>query len=57
MKDFLIDKLCVEFGRLLFQQTVVIPIETNYTSPFADFFVYSYEAEYIKGLFRNNKKK
>ena len=57
MLDFLIDNIFVEFGGRVFQQTVGIPMGTNCAPLLADLFLYSYEAEFIQGLLRNNKKK
>ena len=36
------------FGECVFQQTVGIPMGTNCASLLADFFLYSYEAEFIQ---------
>jgi len=57
MLDFLIDNIFVEFGGRVFQQTVGIPMGTNCAPLLADLFLYSYEADFIQGLLRNNKKK
>ena len=42
MLDFFIDNIFVEFGGLIFQQTVGIPIETNCVPLLADLFLHSY---------------
>jgi hypothetical protein len=36
---------------------VGIPMGTNYAPLLADLFLYSYEADFIKGLHKKNKKK
>ena len=47
MLDFLIDNIIVEFGGLVFKQTIGIPMDTICTPLLADLFLYSYEAESI----------
>ena len=57
MLDFLIDNIFVEFGGLVFQQTIGIPMGTNCAPLLADLFLYSYEAEFIQGLDQKGEKK
>ena len=57
MLDFLIDNIFVEFGGLVFQQTIGIPMGTNCAPLLADLFLYSYEAEFIQGLMQKKQKK
>ena len=45
------------FGERVFQKTVGIPMGTNCAPPLADMFIYSYEADFIKGLLKKNEKK
>ena len=40
----------------MFQQTVGIPMGTNCAPLLADLFLYSYEADFIQGLLKNNEK-
>jgi hypothetical protein len=44
------------FDRRVFQQTVGIPMDTNCASLLADFFPYSYEADFIQGSLMKNEK-
>ena len=58
MLEYLVDNIFVEFGGRIFQQTIGIPIGTN-CAPlhvFADFFLYSYEAEFVQSLLQAGKK-
>ena len=55
MMECLID-IFVEFGGWIFQQTIGIPMGTNFAPLLADLFVYSYEAEIIHGLMKAGKK-
>ena len=57
MLDFLIDNIFVEFGGLVFQQTIGIPMGTNCAPLLADLFLYSYEAEFIQGLVQKGEKR
>ena len=43
--------------RIIFQQTVDIPMGTNCATRLADLFLYSYEAEFIRNLLKEKKKK
>ena len=57
MLEFLIDNIFVMFGGGVFQQTVGIPMDTNCAPLLTDLFLYSYEADFIKGLLKKHKKK
>ena len=57
MLEFLIDNIFVFFGGRVFQQTVGIPMGTNCAPLLVDLFLYSYEADFIQGLLKKNKKK
>ena len=57
MLEFLIDNIFVMLGERVFQKTVGIPMGTNCAPPLADMFIYSYEADFIKGLLKKNEKK
>ena len=56
MIECLIDNIFVIFGGRVFQLTVGIPMSTN-CALLADFFLYSYEADFIQGLLKRNEKK
>ena len=47
----------VDFGRRIFQQTTGIPMGTNCAPLLANWFLYSYEAEFIQGLMKVDKKR
>jgi hypothetical protein len=51
------DNIYVVFGDQVFQQSVGIPISTNCARLLADLFLYSYEAEFVQNLLRDNNKK
>ena len=55
MLDFLIDNIFVEFGELIFQQRVDIPMGTNCAPLLAGWFFYSYEAEFVQNLLKDQK--
>ena len=57
MLEFLIDNIFVMFGGRVFQQTVGISMGTNCVSLLIDLFFYSYEADFVQGLFTKNEKK
>ena len=57
MLEFLIDNIFAMFGGRVFQQTVNIPLGTNCAPLHADLFLYSYEADFIKGPLKKNEKK
>ena len=53
---YLIDNIFVEFGGRIFQQTIGIPMGTNCAPLHADWFLYSYEAEFVQSLLQVGKK-
>ena len=53
---FCIDNIYVVFGDQVFQQSVSIPMCTNCALLLADLFLYSYEAEFVKKILRDNNK-
>ena len=57
LQFFFIESTFVVFGERLFQQTFGIPMGTNCAPLLADLFLYSYEADFIHGLLKKNKKK
>ena len=57
MLEFLIDYIFVMFGGHVFLQTVNIPMDTNCVPLLADLLLCSYEADFIQGLLKKNKKK
>ena len=57
MLECLIDNIFVILGGRDFQQTVGIPMGTNYAALLADLFHYSYQADFIQGHVKKNEKK
>jgi hypothetical protein len=57
MLRFLVHNIYEVFGVQVFQQSVGIPMVTNCAPLLADLFLYSYEAEFIQKLLRDNNKK
>ena len=57
MLKFLIDNIFAMFGGRVFQQTVGIPMGTNCAPLLADFFLYSYEVDFIQWPLKENEKK
>jgi hypothetical protein len=57
MPGFLVDNIYVVFGDHVFQQSVGILMGTNCAPLLADLFLYSYEAEFVQKLLRDNNKK
>jgi len=53
MLEFLIDNIFVVFG----ERTVGIHMGTNYAPLLADWFLYSYETDFIQGLLKKIEKK
>ena len=53
----LIDNIVVIFVGRVLQQTFSILMGTNCALLLADLFLYSYEADFIQGLLKKNKKK
>jgi len=56
MLEFLIDSIFVMFGGRVYQQTVGIPMGTNYAPLLVDLFLYSHRAYFMQGLLRKNEK-
>ena len=57
MIEFLVDNIYVRFGGQLFRQMVGIPMGTNCAPLLADFFLYSYENEFLDKLIKEGKRK
>ena len=57
MLNFLIDNIFVEFGGIIFQQIIGIPMGTNCAPLLADLFLYSYEADFIQQLQKSGAKR
>jgi hypothetical protein len=57
MLGFLVDNIYEVFGEHVFQQSVGIPMGTNCAPLLSDLFLYSYEAEFVHKLLRDNNKK
>ena len=55
MLEYLIDNIFVEFGGHIYQQSIGIPMSTNCVPLLADFFSYSYEAEFVQSLLKADK--
>ena len=55
--EFLVENIHVRFGRQLFRQMVGIPMGTNCAPLLTDFFLYSYENEFLDNSLRTEKKK
>ena len=56
MLEHQIENIFVEFGGLIFQQTIGITIGTNCAPLLADLFLYSYEEECVQRLLQAGKK-
>jgi hypothetical protein len=57
MLEFLIYNTFAMFDGRVFQQRVGIPMGTNCAPLLADFFLHSYEGDFIQGLLKKNEKK
>jgi hypothetical protein len=57
MLGFLVDNICVVFGDQVFRQSVGIPMGFICAPLLVDLFLYSYEAEFVQKLLRDNNKK
>jgi hypothetical protein len=57
MLGFFVDNIYVVFKDQVFQQSVGIPMGTNCALLLVDLFLYSYEAEFVQKLLRNNDPK
>jgi hypothetical protein len=56
MFGFLVNTIYLVLGDQVFQQTVGIPMGTNCAYLLANFFLYSYEAEFVQNLLQDNNK-
>ena len=56
MLESLIVNIFVDFGDLMFQQTVGIPMSINCAPVLADLFLYSYEAEFVENLRKTRRR-
>ena len=54
--ELLVDNIYVEFGGHVFQQTIGIPMGTNYAPLLAEMFLYSYEARFFEWLLQMERK-
>ena len=57
MLEFLIDNIFVKFGGMIFQQIIGILMGTNCAPLLADWFLYSYESEFLQNLIKDKKIK
>ena len=57
MIEFLIDNIFVQLGGCFFRQMIGIPMGTNYASLLSDFFLYSYENEFLENMIRPGYKR
>jgi hypothetical protein len=57
MLGFLVHNIYVICGDQVCQQSVVIPMGTDCAPLLADFFLYSYETEFVEKLLQYDKKK
>ena len=55
--QYLIDNIFVMFGECVFQQKIGIPMGTNCAPLKVDLFIYLYEADFMQGILKKNKKK
>ena len=53
---FFIDNTFVQFGELVFQQTIGIPMETNYSLLFVNLFLHAYEVNFAQVFLKNEDK-
>ncbi len=52
--DFLLDNLFLCFGHCAYRQCISIPMGTNYVVYLANFYLLSYEFDFLKRLLKNN---
>ena len=57
MVEFLIDNIFVKFGGHLFRQVIGIPMGTNSAPLLTDFFLYSYENDFLVNMIRSGHRK
>ena len=56
MFESLIDNMFVIFSGRVYQQTLGVPMDTNFAPLLADMLIYSYEVDFIQGLLKKNEK-
>ena len=56
MQDFLINNTFILFGGWMFQQTIGIPMGTNYAPLLDDLFLHAYAANFPQGLLNNKDR-
>ena len=57
MLEFLIDNIFAMFHGQVFQHTVDIPMVNNCAPVLVDLFLYSYKADFIQRLLKENERK
>ena len=57
MIEFSIDNIFVQFGGCLFRQVIGIPTGTNCAPLLADFFLFSYENEFLDNMIRSGHRR
>ena len=57
MAEFIIDNIFIKFGGHPFRQVIGIPMSTNCVPLLADFFIYSYESEFLDNMIRSGHRK
>ena len=57
MIEFLIDNIFVQFGGRLFRQVIRIPMGTNCAPLLADFFLFSFENEFLDNMIRSGHRR
>ena len=57
MVEFLIDNIFVQFGGYLFLHVIGIPIGTNCAPLLVDFFLYSYENEFLDHMIKSGHRR
>jgi len=56
MSEIFIQNIFVQFGGLVFEQTIGIPMGTNSAPLFADSFLCAYEADNLQGFLELKKQ-
>jgi len=57
MSYFVIDNIFVQFGGLLFLQTIGFATDTYCASVFPDLFLHAYESDFLQGPLKNKDRK
>jgi hypothetical protein len=57
MLELLFDNMFVISGGRIFQQIDAVPMDANCAPLPADLFLYSYEADFMRGLVKKNEEK